>query len=138
MKSLTFHIKCGGWSAVLQLPASASLESLAAAIIDAAGFDFDHAFGFYDNLKNPYRSTEEYTAFADMGEDAKEGDTGVVKTKVSSVFTTGKKMLFLFDYGDDWMFRVTCKGEGEGSAFKSAKTLSTSGIPPVQYPDEEE
>lgn len=72
------------------------------------------------------------------GEDAKEGDKGVVKTKIGAVFKPGKKMLFLFDYGDDWMFPVTCTGEGEASVFKRAKILATTGKPPVQYPDTEE
>ena len=31
----------------VELPSSTSLEDLAAAIVSAFGFDFDHAFGFY-------------------------------------------------------------------------------------------
>ena len=38
----------------IELPSSKSLEDLAAAIVDAFGFDFDHAFGFYSNLKGDY------------------------------------------------------------------------------------
>jgi len=45
-----------------------SLYELAAFIIKTVGFDFDHAFEFCDNLKNPYRSKERYTLFADIGE----------------------------------------------------------------------
>ena len=37
----------------IELPSSGSLEDLAAAIVDAFGFDFDHAFGFYSNLGRP-------------------------------------------------------------------------------------
>lgn len=135
MKTLLFKVEHGDWSAELNLMPQAVLQDLAGAIIRAVGFDFDHCFGFYDNLKNPYRSKEEYTLFADLGEDAKEGDPGVETIPVGEVFRPGKKMLFLFDYGDDWMFPVTCTGEVESRPFKRPKILGTSGTPPVQYPD---
>src|SRR3954451_20297430 len=48
----------------IELPSSGSLEDLAAAIVNA--FGFDHAFGFYSNLKGDYyRSEERYELFAD-------------------------------------------------------------------------
>jgi len=138
MKSLTFHIEHGDWSADLQIPAIHALSDLAEAIIDAVGFDMDHCYGYYDNLKKHWQSHEEYTLFADIGEEAKESDTGVQGTSIESVFKPGKKMLFLFDYGDDWMFPVTCTGELESKPFKRPKLLSTSGEPPEQYPDVED
>lgn len=46
-----------------------------------------------------------------------------------------KTLLFKFDYGDDWMFRVTCTGEAETKPFKRPKLLSTTGKPPEQYLD---
>lgn len=133
MKALTFKIEHGDWSAELQLPAGYVLDDLAYAILEAVGFDCDHAYGFYDNLKNPRRSKEEFTLFADMGEDAKDGDLGVEHMPIDAVFKPRKKMLFLFDYGYDWRFLVTCTGEEERRAFKRPKLLATSGTPPVQY-----
>ncbi|MFT4177759.1 MAG: hypothetical protein QM627_14065 [Luteolibacter sp.] len=138
MKSLIFKVSYDEWNAELQLSASATLESLAATILDAAGFAMDHCFGFYDNLEYPYHSNEEYTLFADMGEADKPEDTGVRNTRIESVFTPGKTMIFLFDYGDDWWFPVTCMGEAESRAFKKPKILSTTGTPPEQYPDYED
>jgi hypothetical protein len=55
----------------IALPQNASLYELAEAIIDAFNFDFDHAFGFYDNLKNPYNSTTGYELFTDIGEGSR-------------------------------------------------------------------
>ncbi len=139
MKSLHFKVEQEDWSAELQLPANSTLEDLAAAILAAAKFEMDHAYGFHDNLKNPYRSTEEYTLFVDMGEERHvETDTGVQTTRIDSVFKAKKKMLFHFDYGDDWFFLLTCTGEEEGKAFKKPKTLKTTGAPPEQYPDWDE
>ncbi len=57
----------------IELPSGGSLEDLAAAIVSAFGFDFDHAFGFYSNFKGDYyRSEERYELFADLGQ-ADEG-----------------------------------------------------------------
>ncbi len=67
----------------------------------------DHAFGFYDNLKDHHKSKEIYTLFADMDDEPDSfNGKSVQNTKISDVFTVGKKMLFLFDYGDDWIFHV--------------------------------
>ena len=70
----------------LELPSSGSLEDLAAAIVNAFGFDLDHAFGFYSNLKGNYhKSPERYELFADLGE-ADEGVRSVRRTKLSTAF----------------------------------------------------
>ena len=136
---LTFKIEHGDFSATIIQPADQTLEMLAESILDSVGFDMDHAFGFHDNLKNPYRSNEEYTLFADMGEEVKGGDTGVRTTPLSQVFRPRKKMLFHFDYGDDWHFLVTCvKEEETNSKFRNPKILDKTGTPPEQYPDYEE
>ena len=135
MKSYLFQVGHGDWSAELQLTANHTLADLAYAIIQAVGFDMDHCFGFYNNLKRYHDSTEEYTLFADLGEECKEGDIGVEKTRIDEVFQPKKKMLFLFDYGDDWMFTLTCTGEVETKPFKHPKLLSTKGEPPEQYPE---
>jgi hypothetical protein len=107
-------------------------------ILKAVGFDFDHAFEFCDNYKNPLKSKERYTLFADM-EDCEEEDPGVEGTFVSEVFTTGKRMAFLFDYGDDWRFAVTCTAVRESKGKRrSRKVVMTVGERPEQYPDLEE
>jgi hypothetical protein len=54
MKSLLFKIEHGDWSAELQVPHNFTLAFLARSIIEAVGFDFDHCYGFCDNLRNPY------------------------------------------------------------------------------------
>ena len=115
-----------------------TLYELAEFIIDTVGFDFDHPFEFCDDLKRPYKSTESYTLFADMdcGDDQWPG---VKKTLVADVFTATRKMAFHFDYGDDWLFVVTCTAVKESAATRPfQKVLSTKGKPPVQYPDCEE
>ena len=80
MKTRLFKVDHGAWSAELQLPAIGSLEELANAIIKAVGFKMDHCYGFYNNLKHYFDSTEEYTLFPDIGEDCRESYTGVQGT----------------------------------------------------------
>ena len=84
---------------VLAIPEDYSLYKLAEAIVGSFDFYFDHPFGFYDNIKNWTHSKEGYELFADIGEESEF--EGVKKTKIGKVFNrVGKRMLFLFDYGD--------------------------------------
>jgi hypothetical protein len=124
----------------IEIEGAGSLHDLAEAIVAAFDFDLDHAFGFYSDLKNPYsRSGERYELFADM-EDS-DSDAGSVKrTKVAQVFgVVGKRMLFLFDYGDEWRFQVALTALGEKAPkVRYPRMLSSTGEAPPQYPDVDE
>ena len=138
MKEHHFTLTFENFTAELVLGGEWSLYDFAAFLIKTVGFDFDHAFEFCDNLKNPYRSTERYTLFADMDDDEAD-DPGVQNTRVSAVFHPGRKMLFHFDYGDDWFFLVSCTGVKESTAKRPfRKVLSSRGTPPEQYPHYED
>jgi len=96
---------------VLEVPGEYTLYQLARAINDYFGFFFDHPFGFYSNTSMYYESEEGYELFTDMPDTRNEfGETGfggVKRTRVKKVFTKPyKKMLYLFDYGDEWHFLV--------------------------------
>ena len=125
----------------IELPSSGSLEDLAAAIVSAFGFDFDHAFGFYSNLKGDYyRSEERYELFADLGEEAGEGTRSVRRTRLGTAFPeVGKTMLFLFDYGDEWRFKVELIGLGRREPKATyPRVVKRVGEAPPQYPGLEE
>ena len=122
-----------------EISGGVSLSRLAEAIIDAFDFDMDHAYGFYDNLKNHYKSREVYTLFADMGMDDDPFNGNSVKIKVNKVFEIGKSMLFLFDYGDEWIFHVHCIEVKEADAnVKYPLLVEAKGEAPEQYPDFED
>ncbi len=213
---------------VLAVRENSSLYDLALAINRAFDFDFDHAFGFFDNLKNPYAAKERYELFADLEEDLEEGELeevisaaldealeeelgalseaerqeletsfkemrnliedmdpeeargvlvdnllqdlpeedreearalltdvftltevdedepesrSVKSTPVSEAFVKGKKLLYLFDYGDEWRFIVQCQRIEEAEPRKRyPKVLEAKGDAPEQYGewDEEE
>ncbi len=95
---------------ILAIPEDFTLYQFAEEITGSFDFYFDHPFGFYNHLTRYYDATEAYELFADDRETRLECPSftkGVKKIRVNTVFTeTGKKMLFLFDYGDNWKFRI--------------------------------
>lgn len=124
---------------IIAIPEESTLYRLAEAVVDSFGFDFDHAFGFYSNIRQWTKSEEGYELFADIGEESKSG--GVERTKVGKVFDEiKKKMLFLFDYGDEWHFIVELKRvEPQSENVKYPFVVESVGDAPPQYgePDEE-
>jgi Plasmid pRiA4b ORF-3-like protein len=123
----------------IEIPSAKSLYDLAECIVSAFDFDFDHAFGFYSGLtqRTIIEADPKYELFADMGEAT--GALSVKKTSVAKAFpNVGHKMLFLFDYGDEWLFRVEVIGLGEKVArSRYPKILASVGASPQQYPDVE-
>jgi hypothetical protein len=125
----------------IEIEASQSLYRLAEAIVSAFGFDFDHAFGFYSGLteRTIWRQHPKYELFADMG-DADPDVLGVKKTKVSQAFPAlGHTLVFLFDYGDEWLFRAKLTKYGKTLArVKYPRVVARRGEAPEQYPDADE
>jgi hypothetical protein len=101
---------------IIEIPKESSLELLAIAVLAAFEFDFTHAFGFYDNLRNWTKSDERYEVFRDMENDQLiqmypyETGKSVRDTQVGEAFDIkGKKLLFLYDYGYEWHFILRVK-----------------------------
>jgi hypothetical protein len=118
-----------------------SLYDLAGAIVRSFDFDFDHAFGFYSGKTERTQMTAlpKYELFADIGEPT-EGALGVERTRITVAFPrVGHAMTFLFDYGDDWLFRVQLIGVGQKVAKQRyPRVVASEGQAPEQYPNPEE
>jgi hypothetical protein len=114
---------------------SESLYNFAKAIVAAFDFDFDHAFGFFAGTTgNIWRSPVRYELFADMG--VRDGAAKSVKrTKVEEAFPKpGSKMRFLFDYGDEWQFKVEVTAMRPHQAgTKYPRVVKAVGEAPSQY-----
>ena len=124
----------------IEIESTKSLYDLAAAIVRAFDFDFDHAFGFYSKLDEyVFDSPVRYELFADLEGGGSEARS-VKRTTVAQAFpAVGAKMQFLFDYGDDWRFQVEVIGMGEKvPRARYPKVLKTVGEAPPQYPSEDE
>jgi len=134
--------ECGIYEAVnrvvrkIKISGSKSLYEFARIINKAFGFSFDHAFGFYDTFGNLRDAKKAYELFVDAGEEASPGAQGVKKTKISQVFVNrGEKILFLFDYGDEWRFSVELKEIRRTEEKESDPViLESTGKAPKQYP----
>ncbi|MDO8733832.1 MAG: hypothetical protein Q7K21_01570 [Elusimicrobiota bacterium] len=143
-KVFVFKVSPIGDSSVfreLALLETQTLYSFAEAIIDSFDFDLDHCFGFFNNVKNWYRAERQYELFKDVGEECKPDTKGVKKTKLREAFFEDKKLLFLFDYGDEWKFIVELVREEKSSCASNKKyplLLQKIGSLPEQYPDFEE
>ena len=72
--------------------------------------------------------------------DIESGAGSVKRTRVSEAFPKiGHKMTFLFDYGDNWEFRVELIGEStKERGAKYPRVVKKVGTAPEQYPEEEE
>ncbi len=121
---------------VLAVPGNLTLYRLAKAIVDSFNFDFDHLFGFYNNIRNWTRSDIKYEL--NPGDEAEDVKT----TRVAKVFNRiRKRMLFLYDYGDEWHFIVTLVGrESPKEGMEYPAVVESVGEAPEQYwfPEDEE
>ena len=118
----------------IEIDGKATLHALAEAITSAFKFDFDHAFGFFSRLTgHVYDSPVRYELFADSGADAQS--QSVKRTHVVRAFPrVGSKMLFLFDYGDEWRFLVEVVGQREAvNEGFFTRVVGTAGKAPRQY-----
>ena len=115
---------------------SRTLYNFAKVINKAFDFSFDHAFGFYDSFGDLREAKKVYELFVDAGEEASPTAQGVKNTKISQVFVNpGEKMLFLFDYGDEWRFTVELKEIRKTEEKESEPVILESiGKAPGQYP----
>ena len=125
----------------IQIPENANLYKLAEAIVNAYNFDLDHCFGFFSNITESryFDSEKKYELFTDLieeGEDLEPTGAGSVKrTKVNGVWKNiNDRMMFLFDYGDNWHFLVQLINFGEKKReIKYPRILKKIGKAPRQY-----
>jgi hypothetical protein len=122
----------------IEIASTSKLYDLAKAVVRGFDFDFDHPFGFYSKLTgNIYDSPTQYELFADMGES---GARSVKRTRIGEAFpAVGGQMTFLFDYGDEWVFRVKATGLGKKErGVKYPRVLKSFGDAPEQYPSDDD
>lgn len=119
----------------IEVSSSSTLADLAEAIMAAFGFDMDHAYGFYSKLTGKlFDSPRRFELFADM---EGSGSRSVKRTRVITAFrNVGAAMTFLYDYGDEWRFRVEVLETGQAQPGADyPRIVSKFGKAPQQYPD---
>jgi len=89
----------GAWDGLIEIESSSTLEELHFAIIDAVNFENDHLYEFY--VSRTERSRDRLRFDEESGK--------IYNTTLESLYPLekGRKLYYLFDYGDHWLFRVT-------------------------------
>jgi hypothetical protein len=123
----------GDWEGLIEIEPSSTLEDLHFAIIKSVKFDNDHLYEFY--ISRTERSRDRLRFDDENGE--------IYEKKLASLYPLekGKKLYYLFDYGDHWLFKITKsrkKPQAPKSGVKYPRLLSTEGKVPEQYPAWEE
>ena len=119
----------------IELESTDTLYTLAWGITRAFEFDFEHAFGFFNRLTGRvFASPIRYELLPDA--DISGASRDVHGTSVARAFPRlGSKMLFVYDYGDEWRFRVEVIGRGETAAGVAyPRVVARLGKAPEQYP----
>jgi Plasmid pRiA4b ORF-3-like protein len=119
----------------IELESTNTLHTLAWGITRAFGFDFEHAFGFFNRLTGRvFASPIRYELLPDAAMEGASRD--VHEAPVARAFPRlGSKMLFVYDYGDEWRFRVELIGRGEAAASVAyPRVVARLGKAPEQYP----
>jgi hypothetical protein len=111
----------------LAVPAEATLEQLADAILKVYAFDHDHLYDFrYENRLGIEERL--YHPSMDEGPWVSEVQVGALPLR------PGQEMTFLYDYGDHWEFQITLEEIRPSTAEAQIRLLEGEGQPPEQYP----
>ncbi|MDM8535596.1 hypothetical protein QUF70_02445 [Desulfobacterales bacterium HSG17] len=121
------------WESTIEMDSESTLEDLHFVIQDAAGFDNDHLYDFF--IARTERSRDKKMFDDDNGK--------IYSTTLERLFPLEKrkKLYYLFDYGDNWLFRISKtrkKAKEPVKDEKYPKLVTEKGKKPEQYPACEE
>lgn len=133
---------------ILAIRPDMGLLELGVCVLSAFEFEYDHMFGFYDNLKK-YRSSKVSFEHPQLIEHAnnegwRPGSSNRNKQThnmedycVADIFTRkGKKWLMLFDYGDKWHFWLTLEDRARlAEGTELPQIMESKYDAPEQYED---
>ena len=110
-----------------------TLIDLARTILDAFEFKEDHFYGFYDNINSPLKSTESFL-FLERMIDEIPLRRNINECLVRDLFSNDKtEWLFLFDYENEWNFRLSLLDKKEDKSDIYPKISEAFGTAPKQY-----
>ncbi len=123
----------GKWDAIVEMDSTSTLEELHFIIQDAVEFGNDHMYEFY--ISRTERSRDR-VRFDDENEK-------IYSTTLESLYPLDKdrKLYYLFDYGDHWLFKITRtrkKPQEPEKEKKYPRLVEEKGKVPEQYPEWEE
>ena len=118
---------------VIAIRGDADLDELALTILDAFDFDSDHLYRF------SYKDRFGRTLDVDHPYMARDFDNSIAdEVKVGDLpLHPGMDIDFLYDFGDEWKFKIRIERVNIESAIDKPRILETHGKAPEQYEEEE-
>jgi hypothetical protein len=96
-------------------------------------FDDDHMYAFFPNGQETYSNGNYYSSHA---EETGEGKPCDLFNLGHLGLLVGQKMLYLFDYGDNWKFKIDVLGiDPDAKPKQDFELVKSTGKPPKQYED---
>jgi hypothetical protein len=144
MKTYTFHVSLPGtgraWRKI-EMRADQTLEYLHFAIQDAYEWDADHLYSFFMSGR-AWDEDSEYTLpegeWDEIPEEPSAGPGDVRTTTIESLgLKPRQEFMYLFDYGDEWRFKVRVHAINENADPKAEypRLVESVGEAPEQYPE---
>ncbi len=119
---------------VLELGGNHTFDDLHLMIQHVFDFDDDHLYTFFMDGKRWSKSADSYSSPRCLD----EVPATAIKIGQAGLFE-GKNFLYLFDFGDEWQFKIFVEAVLPNAKEPDSPTLiSTVGDNPEQYPDDEE
>ena len=121
------------WKVTVEVDSMSTLEDLHYLIQYAVDFDNDHLYEFY--ISKTERSRDRIR-FDDENEK-------IYSTTLESLYPLekGKKLYYMFDYGDSWLFIITKsrkKPQEVLNGVEYPRIINEEGNKPDQYPEWED
>ena len=122
-------------SRTIAMPVSDTLDDLHLMIQRAFGFDNDHLYGFYLNLRDPYSGRQYFDPRTEPG--WADGYSSDETTLASLNLYEGQRFLYKFDFGDNWEFLITVARHLPDEKRAKARIVEKVGEVPAQYEEDE-
>ena len=122
----------------IEIAGNQTLMDLARAILDAYEFDEDHLWSFFLSGK-PWDTKTEYALMVDPGFPDEPEAKPARATALRDIQIPRREFLFLFDFGDEWMFGVKLAGTSKelDKKVRYPRVVASQGDSPPQYPNED-
>ncbi len=120
----------------IELTPEDTLEDVHLIIQKAFDFGYDHLYAFFLDNKRWSRHAE----VGAQESSPEQGTRKAHKVNLSHLILLPKqKFLYLFDFGDEWLFEVEFRGTcSREKGIKYPRIIKIQGNPPKQYGDENE
>lgn len=121
------------WTGVIEIESSSTLDELHYTLQKVLKFDNDHLYEFFISRTPTSRDKQRF--------DEEEDKLVTITLEDLFPLPKGRKLYYMFDYGDSWLFRIKknrIKPHPPAEGVKYPILVKEVGEKPVQYPHNED